>query len=580
MKTNFCHYCAVCGFLNPGHRSKETRCQSCNRSTYIQCPECNELLLGRQFRCSHCQEQFTWHESKAISYRRDSKPSDCDLRLTKLPTKAATALCNWLNDKKKTTYVIRLLPALDSHQIVELANFKGDLHLPDVRTLIPADHEIEDYPDLGFLFLDAIRNIKPEEHRFYLNINTGLSLCGVSKITQELAHIISQRPYPTILNGVTRIEQSVADILSKSLGVLRLDNLDQKDCPPLLQARFLSNELRSQSDQFTEISPTSAETLKQTIQNSRLSLNSIPLLPAKTAQKLIGDHDLELNALHELDQELADALGHHKGNLSLNHVEKISPTVLQALTKNPRSLSLLSLKSLPLDGLTGLRNRKNVTLKLFSLKRLSVRKAKQFAALPIKIILDSGSSLTSEILPHLVSGNARFTIKNPDSLSKEIREEILELNTSKIFIDATTELQEKLSALQKNPKSNDTIHLKYQTSFSESDATLISKSLKHIRVVFYNREILTAETTPYLSGCKCDFSFLRVGKLPDAIIEPLLEHDAVISFAEFETTIHQCRLIRDKKLKGSLEMPAYLNELTTQQIALLTSNPRVRIPQK
>ena len=580
MKTNFCHYCVICGDLNPGYRSKETRCQSCNRSTYIQCPECNELLLGRQFCCSHCQEQFTWHESKAISYRRDSKPSDCDLRTTKLSTNAANRLCDWLNDKRKTTYVIRLLPALDSNQFIELANFKGDLHLPDVRTLIPADHEIKAYSNLTFLFLDAIRNIKPAEHRFYLNIQTGLSLCGVTKITQELAHVISQRRYPTVLNGVTRIEQSVADILSKSLGVLRLDNLDQKDCPPSLQARFLCNELRSQSDQFTEISPTSAQTLKQTIKNGQLSLNSIPVLPAKTAKKLIGDHDLELNAIHELDQELADSLGQHTGKLSLNFVEKICPNVLRALTKNPTSLSLLSLKSLPLDGLTGLRNRKNVTLRLNSLKRLSAHKAKQIATLPIKIVLDSGSSLSSEILPHLASGNARFTVKNPDTISKEIREEILELNTPNIFIDTTTELQEKLSALQKNPRSNDTIHLKYQTSFSETDATLIGKSPKNIRVVFYNREILTAETARYLSGCKCDFSFLRVGKLPDATIEPLLEHDAVISFAEFETTIHQCKLIRDKKSKGSLEVPAYLNELTTQQIVLLTVNPRISIPQK
>ena len=138
---------------------------------------------------------------------------------------------------------------------------------------------------MTFLNLDAVTTIDPIEHQFYLLLKTGISLSGLKALTPEIAHIIKKRSFPTILNGITHISDSVAEILAETPGVLRLDNLEQQNCPPMLQARFLSRELKEHCDLISELSSESARSLKENLSSDTLSLNHIKEITADTAPK-------------------------------------------------------------------------------------------------------------------------------------------------------------------------------------------------------------------------------------------------------------------------------------------------------
>ena len=159
--------------------------------------------------------------------------------------------------------------------------------------------------------------------------------------------------------------------------------------------------------------------------------------------------------------------------------------MLEALTKKPTKLSLRSLKSLPLGGLNNLQQRKNVTVRLFSLKRLSEAKASRLATrLPVKFVLDSGSSLTSNTVEILAGGTAQFTIQDSGSIDPSVFKKIKELEATNIEIDTSTELQLKIRKLLDGVSLNNTIQLTSQNTFSEHDFESIQETKKQLRVIF------------------------------------------------------------------------------------------------
>ena len=581
MKTEFCHYCAICGNLNDGPRSFESRCENCTRSTYIQCPECNEPLLGKQFRCSSCHKQFSWHNAKAIPIKSGNKnQSDknaADYRIQSLLPTFAKKIVYETNKKSKKELVVRLQPALSTGLFTELAKFNGELHLPDVMTLEPLGTYNKVETNLTFLFLDGIQAISEKEHGYILNIRAGLSLCGIKHISNELAHVIKDRQYPTVLNGITHIDKRAAEILAQTPGKIRLDNLDYESSPLALQARFFTNEFKSYSHILKEITPTFARTLKAATKKGSLLLNGITRLPPQCARELTGDHDLQLNGLNEVDNELAEALGRHEGALSLDTINEVSPNNLESLTKKPTKLSLRSLKSLPFDGLRHLKTRKNVTLRLFSLKKLSEAKAKELSTLPIHIVLDSGSSLTAKSIHLLAQGDARFTVKNPESVSTEVMDAIQEIKATNIKIDTTTELQKKFLLMNESLVPPRVIRLKNQITFSKNDANIISKYDEPLQIVFQKRIAMDFDMASCISHCIRDFMFLNIGSLSDTVLSTLLTHSGTMAFGEFSTNESQCKLINLEKVHGKLEIPSYLNELPLSQSILLKNNKRISL---
>ena len=579
MKTDFCHYCAICGTLNSGPRSPTSSCTDCTESTYLQCPECNFELLGKQFRCPHCQKQFTWLHKKPIAYDKNSKRRG-DYRIESLQPRFATRIVSEVNDRLDRHLVIRGLSELNTEVFTELSKFKGELHLTDVHKLQPVGDEVNFPTDLQFLYLDGLEDLSPTRHRAYLNIQVPLSLCGLRHIPRELAYVIRSRKFPTVLNGITQIDESTAEILAETQGKLRLDNLNQTDCPPTLQARFFSNELLSFSDVLTKITPTFAKFLKESTTSNGLSLNGLTDLSVPCARELVGEHKLRLNGLSDLDDDVAEELGKHKGSLVLDNLKNTSETVLQSLTRQPTRLSLKSLKSLPLDGLKSLEKRSNVTLRLFSLKRLSIEKAKYLARLSIHIILDSGSTLEPETVEVLAKGAARFTIKQPESVTPEVLHKISELNATNIVIDTTTELQNKLLRLKENYVQGQAllIELSQQKNFSEIDMKTLQSFHQRLRIVYKRKILFDTDTAIRISRCAHDFVFLETGSLTNGVLSGLLMHPNAMVFSEFQTNDNQCKMICDEKQRGTLDIVWYRNfDLTTHQADVLRKNDRVRV---
>ena len=578
MKTAFCHYCIFCGNLNYGPRSASSTCNNCNLPTQTHCPNpnCNEILLGKQFRCLHCHEHIRWHKAHAISY--DNKVKGNDIRTLTLVQHRAKRLIQNCNERHTSVLVIRLLSQLGKHTFVELVNFNGELHLPDVQLLEPIHHPGPIPTNLTFLHLNAISAIDPIKHHFYLSLPNGISLSGLKRLTPEIAQVIKKRSFPTILNGITHISDSVAEILAETPGVLRLDNLEQQNCPPMLQARFLTRELKEHCDLISELSSESARSLKENLSSDTLSLNHIKEITADTAKEITGEHSLELNGISELNKELAEVLGDHRGSLILDSITDVAAHELEALTKKPKKLSLRSLRSLPFGGLKNLEKRKDVTLRLFSLRRLSEAKATCLARLPIHIVLDSGSSLSLTTIDILAQGSAKFTITDPDSVDPSVMRKISEVGATNIKIDTSTELQNKIRDLETSTLSRVKIQLTLQNSFSEYDLKAVQESKRKLRIVFQEHVRFDDVTARLVSQCMADFVFLKTGKLTDQSLSLLLTHPGTIILGALRTSEKQCVQINLKKTCGRLEIPSFLNfDLTTSQISELDKNARIDV---
>ncbi|MGI9446092.1 MAG: hypothetical protein ACR2NI_00355 [Pirellulales bacterium] len=511
-----------------------------------------------------------------MSYANKIKGND--IRTQTLPPNRAKKLVQNCNERHTRILVIRLLPELGKDTLLELVNFNGELHLPDVQILEPLSQRGPIQTNLKSINLDSISTIDPLKHHFYLSLKTGISLSGLKTLTPEVAQIIKERSFPTTLNGITHINDSVAEMLVDTPGILHLDNLEQQNCPPMLQARFLSRELKEHCNLINELSSEPARSLKENLTSDTLSLNHIKNLTANTAKEITGKHSLELNGISELDRELAEVLGNHEGSLLLDKVTDVTSPELQALTKKPTKLSLRSLKSLPLGGLKNLETRTNVTLSLFSLKRLSEAKASRLARLPIHIVLDCGSSLTANTVEILARGTARFTIKDPDSVDPSVIQKISDLDATNIKIDTSTELQAKINKLREGVASRETLELTRQNTFTKDDLKSVRQSKKQLRLVFQEQVLFDDVTAGLISECMADFVFLKTGQLRDQVLMLLLAHPGKMILGSFRTSEEQCRTICQKKKCGQIEIPSFLNfDISKGQINELKKNRRVDV---
>ena len=508
----------------------------------------------------------------------DTKVKGNDIRTQTLPKERAKQLIQGCNARGTSVLVIRLLTELGKDTLSELLNFNGELHLPDVQIIEPISTHKQSPINLKFIYLDAVENLDPIKHSFHLSLQTGISLSGLKTITPEIAQVIKSRSFPTHLNGVTFVSEVVGEILENTPGMLRFDSLEQENCPPLLQSRFLSRELKEYCDLISELSLDFARSLKENIDSDNLSLNNLKKVSPETAKEITGKHSLELNAISELTHELAEVLGDHEGSLSLDSVTDLSSPMLEALTKKPTKLSLRSLKSLPFGGLNNLQQRGNVTVRLFSLKRLSEAKASRLARLPVKFVLDSGSSLSSNTVEILAGGTAQFTIQDSGSIDPSVFRKIKELKATNIRIDTSTELQIKIGKLLDGISFKNTIQLTNQNTFSVHDLESIQKTKKHLRVVFEKPVLFDESNAKLISQSKADFVFLQTGKLSDKVITSLLAHAGTVTLGAFSTNDEQCQKITVEKMCGQLEIPSYLNfEITKDQMEELTKNKRIDV---
>ena len=513
-----------------------------------------------------------------MSISRKGLKNKADYSIQSLEPKFAKKLAADNKKQNEPVLVVRKLSHLGADVLSELSAFNGELHLPDVIMLQDIGASVTFRTDLTFLHLDGLQNISPKRHASFLNISAPLSLCGLRIISPELAVVIQKRRFPTILNGIAHLDQSSAQLLATTPGILRLDNLSIEDCPIELQGRFFTEELSAFSDELVELSPALARSMKEHLSKDKLSLNGVKRLSATSANELIGDHNLHLDGLTELNQEVAEELGHHKGSLMLDGIASTNAEIFQSLTKHPKRLSLRSLKSLPFDGLRNLEKRSKVTLRLFSLKKLTVKKSQQLARLPIHIELDSGAALSIETVEVLKDGDARFTIKKPESIDPAVMQRIADVDVRNIFIDTTTELQRKIAHQKQKPNKNLNIKLDLQKTFSMHDLEAINAFPEHLKIIFKEHIPFDLEAASLVSQCNADFVFLNTESLTNRVLSKLLIHKNLIVLCGFETNTQQCGIICKEKKVGALHIPLYLNtDLTPDQINILRENKRIQL---
>ena len=586
MKSLNWHRCAICSHINAGRRTPDSRCDrsSCRGFTYILCPECQNPLVGRQFRCPKCRNQITWHEGEPLQYDPTVTRS-ADRRITHLDPVYAKALV--VENKKQPHLVIRELSQLDQSLLAALIQFPGTLHLPDVTVLDVRPAQPLPKSRLAGLYLDGLTKISPDALDLLTSLPAELSLCGISHIPKELAELISKRRSPTLLHGVTEIDDDAAEALAESQGVIQLDRLPEDQCPTKLRFRFYCREFKEFQGTIQSISPSSARELRRQSAGNPVDLAGLNELTPTAATELTGTHDLLLDGLPTLDNELASALGEHEGLLSLDGLHTVNAATAEKLIHRPRKISLRGVNNFPIEALAPLKSRRKVTLRLFSLKKLSPKHAAQLSHLPIHIELDSGACLTVDAIREFSSKPARLTIKKPETVAEGVLDFLSQSPCSNIEIETTSELQRSLDAIESYVDSaNDLqqVRVANQTIFSDIDTEHVNKFVEYakkfsgrLRIVLNERVRLDSQAAKRFSHWRCDLTFLSMGQLEDDAVSLLITHPCHMIFDGFEMSDDQARLIASQKELGRLEIPSYLNDLSRQQIEILRHNPRVII---
>lgn len=581
MKSKHWHRCAICGYINAGRRTPDSICQrqSCRQSTFVLCPECRNPLVGRQFRCPKCRNQFTWQHCEPLQYdpaTGNSFACPNDRRIENLePAYARTLIAE---HKKQGDLVIRELSQLSQSIFAVLTQFPGTLHLPDVTSVNLRHHKPITASKLTGLYLDGATRIPEEALESLASLPAELSLCGLTHLSKDAAVLVSKRRFPTLLHGVTEIDDDAAEILAKSQGVIQLDWLPEEQCPATLRARFYNREFQRFQQTIQSISPTVARELRRQSTGHSLNLAGITELRPIAAIELTGAHDLLLDGLLQIDDEVAAALGEHSGLLSLDGLRSIGPNIIDRLIRKPSKISLRSVKNFPLEALSALHSRKKVTLRLYALRKLTAEQTRRLSHLPIHIELDSGACLTIDVVQEFCQKPARLTIRKPETVSDDVRNFIIKSQCSNIQIDITTELQRKLAALASRPAPSTAlqqIRLDSQVVFSDADTEHVDRFPGRLRIVFSGSVQLDRQAAKRFSHWSCDLTFLSLGHLENDVLSLLLTHSGHTIFDGIELTDDQADLISREKERGRLELPSYLNDLSTRQIEVLTGNPRV-----
>ena len=110
---------------------------------------------------------------------------------------------------------------------------------------------------LTFLYLDGSQDYIPNyATEPYLNINVTEYHFVACTVTSEARTMLSKVDrFPTVLNGISQIDESVAEILAETPGKLRLDNLssNRQTALPHCKQDFYEQNLKSFSDELIKL---------------------------------------------------------------------------------------------------------------------------------------------------------------------------------------------------------------------------------------------------------------------------------------------------------------------------------------
>lgn len=249
---------------------------------------------------------------------------------------------------------------LTVEQAIALADTQGDLELNSLRVLSPQVAELLARSNTVFE-LNGLTSLSPESAAALSQPDAIIELDSLTDLPWDTACalITPTSPRSLSLQGLTGINDEVAELMGRHAGFLRLSGLravtDRQ--VELLSAHRGYLGLSG----LTSLSVRAATALGR--QPGMLSLNGIESLTPEAAAALAGHGQfLRLDGLETISDEVARALARQQGPLGLHGVTTLSDAAAETLARHEGTLYLMGLEMLSDRAVAALRANPDVRL--------------------------------------------------------------------------------------------------------------------------------------------------------------------------------------------------------------------------
>lgn len=261
----------------------------------------------------------------------------------------------------------RSLRSISADTAWALAQCNGELRLNGLQA-ISVDVADALASNRGPLLLDGIKSLTPElaerlgKHHNH-DFDAPLSLNGLSELSTEAAQGLGKH-YNLHLNGIRSISREVAEGLvrgnqfsSRERHLNGLKTLSPEVAKPLSGNGLGGDYLYL--DGLRSLSPEAAQWLATT--GNGLSLNGVESMSTSVAAALAkhGEGEdveprLSMNGIAAISAEAAEVLARHPGPVALNGIHELPDEVAQALAKRSEYFPSLFVDKIELEGLRSL----------------------------------------------------------------------------------------------------------------------------------------------------------------------------------------------------------------------------------
>ncbi len=233
---------------------------------------------------------------------------------------------------------------LTVEQAIALADTQGDLELNSLRVLSPQVAELLARSNNVFE-LNGLTSLSPESAAALSQPDAIIELDSLTDLPWDTARalITPTSPRSLSLQGLTGINDEVAELMGRHVGFLRLSGLRAVTDRQLELLSAHRGYLGLPG--LTNLSVRAATALGR--QPGLLSLNGIESLTPEAAAALAGHGQfLRLDGLETISEEVATALARHKGPLGLHGITTLSDAAAETLARHEGTLYLMGLETL------------------------------------------------------------------------------------------------------------------------------------------------------------------------------------------------------------------------------------------
>ena len=249
---------------------------------------------------------------------------------------------------------------LTVEQAIALADTQGDLELNSLRVLSPQVAELLARSNNVFE-LNGLTSLSPESAAALSQPDATIELDSLTDLPWDTACglITPTSPRSLSLQGLTGINDEVAELMGRHVGFLRLSGLRAVTDRQLELLSAHRGYLGLSG--LTNLSVRAATALGR--QPGMLSLNGIESLTPEAAAALAGHGQfLRLDGLETISDEVAAALARHQGPLGLHGITTLSDAAAETLARHEGTLYLMGLETLSDRAAAALRGNPDVRL--------------------------------------------------------------------------------------------------------------------------------------------------------------------------------------------------------------------------